>query len=73
MFRQVNWQTVLWGVGLQFVFAIVVLRWAAGYTAFKWLGDRVAEFVAYSDAGAKFVFGDSYRDHFVAFQVINVV
>jgi len=66
---QVKWQTVLWGIGLQFIFAIIVLRWPAGYTAFKWLGDRVAGFIACSDAGAEFVFGESYRDHFVAFQV----
>jgi len=66
---QVNWQTVLWGIGLQFVFAIVVLRWPAGYAAFKWLGDRVSGFIKCSDAGAEFVFGASYRDHFVAFQV----
>jgi len=68
---QVNWQTVLWGIGLQFLFAIVVLRWPAGYAAFKWLGDRVSEFLAYTDAGSKFVFGDSYRDHLFAFQVSN--
>jgi len=67
--EQVNWQTVLWGVGLQFIFAVIVLRWPAGYAVFKWLGDRVSAFIACSDAGAKFVFGDSYRDHFVAFQV----
>jgi len=68
---QVNWQTVLWGIGLQFVFALVVLRWPAGYEAFKWLGDRVYEFLAYTDAGSEFVFGASYRDHFFAFQVNN--
>ena len=66
---QINWQTVLWGIGLQFVFALIVLRWSAGYAAFTWLGDRVSEFLAYSDAGAEFVFGASYRDHFIAFQV----
>ena len=69
---QVKWQTVLWGVGLQFVFALIVLRWPAGYTAFKWLGDRFTEFLAYSDAGAAFVFGPSFRDHFFAFQVAHL-
>jgi len=68
---QVNWQTVLWGIGLQFVFAIAVLRWPAGYAAFKWLGDRVSKFLAYTDTGSKFVFGDSYRDHLFAFQASN--
>ena len=60
---------MLWGIALQFVFALIVLRWTAGYEAFKWLGYRFTEFLAYSDFGAAFVFGYSYRDHFVAFQV----
>ena len=68
---QVNWQTVLWGIGLQFIFAVIVLRWPAGYAAFKWLGDRASEFIACSEAGSEFVFGASFRDHFVAFQVKN--
>jgi len=66
---KVNWQTVLWGIGLQFIFAVVVLRWTAGYAAFKWLGDRVSEFLAYADAGSEFVFGAAYRNHLFAFQV----
>ena len=62
-----NWQTVSWGIGLQFIFAVIVLRWPAGYTAFQWLGDRVSEFIAYTDAGAEFVLGKLYKDNF-AFQ-----
>ena len=36
---------------------------------FKWLGDRVARFLSFSDAGAKFVFGDNLLDHPFAFKV----
>jgi len=68
----VKWQTVLWGIVLQFVFALIVLRWHAGYTAFSWIGDRFTEFLAYSDAGAEFIFGPSFREHFIAFQVIRL-
>ena len=67
---QVKWQTVLWGIALQFVFALIVLRWQAGRTAFRWLGFRFTEFLGYSDFGAEFVFGASYREHMIAFQVI---
>jgi pyrimidine nucleoside transport protein len=66
---QVRWQTVLWGISLQFILALVILRWSAGYEAFKWLGDRVTEFLAYADAGAEFVFGEKYLDHYFAFKV----
>ena len=66
---QVNWQTVGWGIALQFIFALIVLRWSAGLAAFKWLGHRVEEFVAYTSYGSRTVFGDSYKEHLVAFAV----
>ena len=66
---QVKWRPVLWGLGLQFIFALLVLRTVAGYEAFKWLGDRVQEFLEYSDAGAAFVFGENFEEHFFAFKV----
>lgn len=69
----VNWRTVLWGLGLQFVFALFILRWDRGYDAFSWLGDRIKEFLAHADAGSKFLFGDGYEEHFFAFKVLPVV
>lgn len=55
---QVDWHPVFWGFSLQFYFACLILKTDEGYDAFKWLGDRVTEFLAYSDAGAAFVFSD---------------
>jgi len=69
---QVKWQTVLWGIGLQFIFALIVLRWKAGRSALKWVGNRVTEFLAYSNYGSEFVFGSSYREHLIAFRVIHL-
>ena len=51
------------------IFGILILRTAWGFCAFKWLGDRIMEFLSHSDAGATFIFGDSYTDHFFAFKV----
>jgi nucleoside permease NupC len=72
MNKQINWLTILWGTILQFIFALIVLRWQAGYTAFQWLGDRVTEFYAYVQAGASFVFGQNYTSVYFAFAVSNV-
>ncbi|GFO44649.1 sodium/nucleoside cotransporter [Plakobranchus ocellatus] len=55
---QVDWHPVFWGFSLQFYFAAFILKTDVGFETFKWLGDRVTEFLAYSDAGAAFVFGD---------------
>ncbi|KAJ8313632.1 hypothetical protein KUTeg_008193 [Tegillarca granosa] len=70
---KVRWHPVFWGFALQYVFAIIILRWYYGYQAFKWLGDRVAEFLAYADEGAKFLFGDVFEEHFFAFKVLSIV
>lgn len=70
---KVNFQPVFWGLALQFYFALLILRTEFGYRAFEWLGDRVREFLAHTDAGSKFVFGDSYEHHFFAFKVLTVI
>lgn len=70
---KVKWRPVVWGILMQFIFAVIILRTQWGYDAFAYLGDRVTEFLAYTDAGSKFVFGDLYINHFFAFKVLPVV
>ncbi|CAH1777708.1 unnamed protein product [Owenia fusiformis] len=71
---KVRWRPVLWGLGLQLIFAIIILRWPAGYVAFKFIGDQVQEFLSNSDEGAKFVFGEkTYLDHPIAMKVLPVI
>ncbi|KAL5007825.1 hypothetical protein ScPMuIL_016631 [Solemya velum] len=71
---QVKVRPVFWGLIIQFIFALIILRWEFGFKAFLWLGDRVSEFLSYSDEGAKFLFGrDTYEHHFFAFKVLPVV
>ena len=65
---QVRWRTVLWGLGMQFAMALLVLRTSFGLATFQWLGDRVAEFMDHVVAGAEFVFGD-IEPHPFAFKV----
>ncbi|XP_036383538.1 solute carrier family 28 member 3-like [Megalops cyprinoides] len=70
---RVSWRAVLWGVGLQFLFGLLILRTRAGFTAVEWLGRQVEVFLAYTDDGSKFVFGDKFTDHFFAFKVLPIV
>ncbi|XP_062608399.1 solute carrier family 28 member 3-like [Saccostrea cucullata] len=70
---KVNWRPVFWGFAIQYIFALIILRTKWGYEAFQWLGDRVTEFLNYSNAGAIFVFGELYTNHFFAFKVLPVV
>ena len=69
----VRWRTIAWGLGLEFIFALVILKTPWGLNVFKSLGDIVNRFLAFSDVGAKFVFGENFRDHFFAFQVLPTI
>jgi len=53
----VVWRHVLWGLDLQFVFGLLILRWKVGKAVFGCLGDKVKTFLDYTDAGSGFVFG----------------
>src|SRR5271169_6026919 len=56
--RSIRLKTVAWGLGLQFVFAVFVLRIDAGRIAFQKAGDGVTKLLSYAYAGSHFVFGD---------------
>ncbi|MGA8342257.1 MAG: Na+ dependent nucleoside transporter N-terminal domain-containing protein, partial [Candidatus Sulfotelmatobacter sp.] len=56
--RAIRLKTIAWGLGLQFVFAIFVLRIDAGRIVFQKAGDDVTKLLSYAYAGSHFVFGD---------------
>jgi len=70
-------KTVVWGLGLQFVFAVFVLRINVGRIAFQKAGDSVRTLLSYSYAGSHFVFGDLANPGsqlgYVAFGVLPTV
>ncbi|XP_060066328.1 solute carrier family 28 member 3-like [Ylistrum balloti] len=70
---KVKWRPVFWGLMLQFLFALIILRWQGGYEMFEWIGNRFQEFIKYTDKGSEFVFGENYTDHFFAFSVLPVI
>ena len=71
-------KTVAWGLGLQFVFAVFVLRIDAGRQAFQKAGDAVNRLLSYAFAGSQFVFGElgkqgSHLGFYFAFQVLPTI
>ncbi len=56
--RAVNWKTIGWGVALQLVLALLVLKVHAVYQVFEVAGSVVKQFIGFSDQGATFVFGN---------------
>nr|XP_005889450.1 PREDICTED: sodium/nucleoside cotransporter 2 [Bos mutus] len=69
----VSWRAVLWGLGLQFVFGILVIRTDPGFNAFQWLGEQVQIFLSYTVAGSSFVFGDVLVKDVFAFQALPII
>jgi concentrative nucleoside transporter, CNT family len=55
--RAIDWQTVAWGLSLQVVFAILVLKTSIGQRVFTTLGDAITRLLGFSGVGADFVFG----------------
>jgi CNT family concentrative nucleoside transporter len=76
--RAIRVKTVAWGLGLQFAFAVCVLRVDAGRRVFQKAGDVVSRLLGYSYAGSQFVFGDLGRQNssfgfYFAFQVLPTI
>src|SRR5688572_18184254 len=55
--KAIRGKTVLWGLVLQLVFALFVLKTAVGQTVFAWLGDKINRLLQFSFVGSEFVFG----------------
>jgi pyrimidine nucleoside transport protein len=70
---KINYHTVFWGLGLQFIFCLLVLKWQFGKDAVVWLQTRLDEFFDNSAAGSKFLFGDNYADHYIMFGALPLL
>ena len=76
--KTIKMRTVLTGLGLQFIFAFVVLRWEFGRWCIEKAGDGAKALLACSFAGSEFVFGKAGAQHselgfIFAFQVLPAI
>ncbi|XP_069702918.1 uncharacterized transporter YutK-like isoform X2 [Periplaneta americana] len=71
---EIRWRPVLCGLGLQFLFGLITIRWSVGRNIFQCIGDRASIFLSYSDEGARFVFGNNLIDEGIfAFKPMSVI
>lgn len=68
--RRMNFRLILSGLALQFLLAVTLLWTTPGRHVFQAARLFVTRLISFSDAGAQFVFGDHFRDHFLAFSVL---
>ncbi|MBZ5569401.1 MAG: NupC/NupG family nucleoside CNT transporter [Acidobacteriia bacterium] len=76
--RSIRLKTLLWGVGLQFAFAFLVLRFDVGRLMLAKAGAGVTRLLSFSFAGSQFIFGDlgkkmSPQGFIFAFQVLPTI
>jgi CNT family concentrative nucleoside transporter len=55
--KHIRWRTVAWGLGLQLVFAFLVLRFSLGEEAMAWAGGVIKSMLASTYAGTQVLFG----------------
>jgi concentrative nucleoside transporter, CNT family len=76
--RAIRVKTMAWGLGLQIVFAFLVMRWTFGQLIFQKAGAAVTWLLDFSYFGSQFLFGDlgkkgSPMGFYFAFQVLPTI
>ena len=56
--KKIPWRVIGWGLGLQFFFAVLVLKTAPGAWLFSQLNDLVMQLLAFTAEGSRFIFGN---------------
>jgi CNT family concentrative nucleoside transporter len=62
--RHFPWRVVLWGTGLQIIFAFIILWSDAGKMAFQWAGDKISAFLGFTRYGTEFLFGNLVKPEY---------
>ena len=78
--RNFPWRTVIWGLGLQCLLAVLILKTAEGKLLFELAGKVIQKLIQFSTDGTKFVFGSLAdtsamgnvfgKDHAVVFAIL---
>jgi CNT family concentrative nucleoside transporter len=71
--KAISWRTVAWGLALQVLVAVFIIKVPAGFAFFSFLAKIARKFLEFSDAGSRFVFGDAFTEHFFAFKVLPTI
>lgn len=71
--RRFPWRVVVGGLALQFAFAVFILRTAYGQYTFRVVDSVFVALLGCVDAGAEFLFGEGFQEHFFAFRVLPTI
>jgi concentrative nucleoside transporter, CNT family len=76
--RAIRWRTVFWGLGMQIIFAFLVIKWTLGEKILATVSGGITRMLDYSFAGSQMVFGEFGKQHssyglIFAFQVLPAI
>ncbi|MFC1549734.1 NupC/NupG family nucleoside CNT transporter [Candidatus Neomarinimicrobiota bacterium] len=54
--KQINWRLIFWGLGLQWLFALFILKTPVGQPFFSGIDTFIKKLLSFSDAGSDFLF-----------------
>ena len=60
--KAINYRTILWGLGLQFIFAILILKTPIGRPLFSYVDKIINRLIGFADKGSEFVFGSQVEN-----------
>ncbi len=64
--KKFPWHTVFWGIALQFVFGLLILKTSGGVAIFDFAQRAVSKLIGFADEGSKMVFGPLANTSFLA-------
>lgn len=75
--RLISWRLVAWGIALQFIFAVLILKTGPGLLVFEFARVVMSSILDFTDYGSKFLFGSLVTDFnigaILAFKVLPVI
>ncbi|CAF0861807.1 unnamed protein product [Adineta steineri] len=71
--HRIRWKTVFYSFVIQFLLTAVVIRFEIGFQCFDFLGKEVSKFIRNANAGAIFVFGKTFEEHFFVFNKLTSI
>ena len=66
---------MIWGLLLQFLLGLIILRWEVGKQVFQCLGEKITTFLGYTEEGSSFVYGYlvSEKPGVFMFSILSVI
>ncbi|MFP4579664.1 MAG: NupC/NupG family nucleoside CNT transporter [Candidatus Sumerlaeia bacterium] len=71
--RKMDWRLIVSGLLLQFALAGIILGTRPGKILFAGANTAITAMLKASDAGAAFVFGEGFQEHYFAFSVLPTI